>query len=67
MRIKEKINKKKRNKPRRTFKSYEAYKLSTLMVKCSQMALKCEMEAFYCINKQPHLSSQTSGVYKIIF
>ena len=46
MRIKEKINKKKRNKPRRTFKSYEAYKLSTLMEKCSQRALKFEIEAF---------------------
>lgn len=51
MRIKEKINKKKRNKPRRTFKSYEAYKLSTLMEKCFQMALKCEIEAF--IELQP--------------
>lgn len=28
MRIKEKINKKKRNKARRTFKSYEPYTLS---------------------------------------
>ena len=61
MRIKEKINKKKRNKPRRTFKSYEAYKLSTLMAKCSQRALKCEIDAFYCFNQKPHLSSQTNG------
>ena len=29
-----------------TFKSYEAYKLSTLMEKCSQNGLKCEIEAF---------------------
>lgn len=54
MRIKEKINKKKRNKARRAFKSYEPYKLSTLIEKCSHMALKCEMEAFYCINQKPH-------------
>ena len=29
--------------------------------------LKCQMEAFYCINQKPHLSSQTNGVYKIIY
>ena len=61
MRIKEKINKKKRNKPRRTFKSYEAYKLSTFMEKCHQRALKCEIDHFNGIKWQLHCCSR--GIY----